>query len=47
MLEVGDESLELFVDFIATAFIAGGLGAALFFILFGGVEDLDEDPDGT
>ena len=41
---LGEESLELFVDF--TWFIAGGFGAALFFILnLGGVEDLDEDPD--
>ena len=43
-LLLGDESLELFVDF--TWFIAGGFGAALFFILLGGVEDLEsEDPD--
>ena len=46
VLLLGEESLELFVDF--TWFIAGGFGAALFFILklLGGVEDLEsEDPD--
>ena len=41
MLELGDESLELLVDL--TWLIAGGLGAARFFILFGGVEALEDD----
>ena len=41
LLELGDESLELLVDL--TWLIAGGLGAARFFILFGGVEALEDD----